>query len=116
MIHYHVWFDLKVGVTEPEGIGAVREFLAEVGGVNELRGFRMMRNRGGPRTKLAAYHALIEFEDDGQLARAMRQQEHRGIRTGRHGRVVGLVASFHVEIFEELTEARATEVAGACLI
>jgi hypothetical protein len=100
MLHYHVWFNLKAGVSEAEGLPILRRFLSELCSEREAVGFKLLRNQGGPpRSKLPRYHALVEFEDDVQLAAAMRQQAARGIHTGLHGEVVKVVTDFHVEIF-----------------
>ncbi len=100
MLHYHVWFNLKPGITEQSGLEVVSRFLAHLSEAGEARGFQLMKNVGSPpRSKLPAYHALIEFSDAEALDRAMQQQARRGIRVGGHGQVVNVVCDFHVEIF-----------------
>ena len=100
MLHYHVWFNLKPGVAEPEGLDVVRRFLAQLCEHEEAANFQLLRNSGGPpRSKLPRYHALIVFSDPEQLAAAMRKQVERGIHAGRHGEVIDVVTEFHVEIF-----------------
>ena len=105
MLHYHVWFNLKDGVEERVGLGVVREYLADLKGARETNGFLLLRNGGAaPRSKLPAYHALVEFSDAAALGAAMKNQTLRGIHTGGHGRVVDVVRDFHVEIFFTLDE------------
>lgn len=103
MIHYHVWFNLKPGVTEQGGLSIVAAFLTELSQAGESQGYQLLKNFGGPpRSKLPAYHALIEFADSDALRAAMKQQAQRGIFNGAHGRVVEAVCDFHVEIFESI--------------
>ncbi len=100
MLHYHVWFNLKPGIAEEAGLQVVRDYLTELSGAGDSSGFQLLRNFGRPpRSKLPAYHALVEFPDPKALDSAMTKQAQRGIHTGRHGRVVDTVCDFHVEIF-----------------
>lgn len=100
MLHYHVWFNLKPGVSEQEGLGAVAELLSLLSAAGEANRVQLLRNSGQPpKSKLAAYHALVEFTDQAAMDVAMAQQAKRGIHTGAHGRIVEAVCDFHVEIF-----------------
>ena len=119
MIHYHVWFDLRPDVAEAHGLAVVERFLQRLTAEAEAATFQLLRNKGGPpRSKLPRYHALIEFADDAQLSAAMRNQVTRGIHSGLHGDVVGVVANFHVEIFSALDGRPAVASSGlqACEI
>jgi hypothetical protein len=103
MIHYHVWFNLKPEVAEPAGLDVVAQFLTRLSAAGEATGFQLLRNLGRPpRSKLPAYHALVEFADAEALSAAMQQQAGRGIHSGPHGAVIDVVADFHVEIFTHL--------------
>ncbi|MFT3867090.1 MAG: hypothetical protein QM715_01205 [Nibricoccus sp.] len=100
MVHYHVWFNLKPEVPESEGLPTVARFLKRLCEIDEAATFQLLRNKGGsPRSKLARYHALVQFTDDIQLANAMKKQASRGIHAGLHGEVINVVTDFHVEIF-----------------
>lgn len=102
MIHYHVWFNLKPGVPEPSGLQIVSRFLSELAGTGEATSFQLLKNTGKPpKSKLAAYHALVEFADFAALGAAMKKQTERGIHSGSHGMMVEVVCDFHVEVFEE---------------
>ncbi len=117
MLHYHVWFNLKPGVTEQAGLAAVSDYLSQLGEAGEASGFQLLRNSGRPpRSKLPAYHALVEFADAGALDAAMKQQAQRGIHLGRHGRVVDAVCDFHVEIFTGIPTLQHADPLGACEI
>jgi hypothetical protein len=119
VLQYHVWFNLKPGVAESDGLEALSDFLDGVCASGESLGYRLLRNKGGPKTKLPTYHALIEFESDAQLSAAMRNQAARGIHAGPHGGVIDVVTDFHVEIFTSIplkaTQAEA-EWVGGCAI
>jgi len=109
MIHYHVWFNLKAGVSETDGLAALERFLTKLCATEEAATFQLLRNRGGPpRSKLPRYHALVQFTDDAQFARAMKNQAERGIHSGPHGDVIAAVSDFHVEVFS-LLEAQRSE-------
>lgn len=108
MIHYHVWFNLKPGVTEADGLAVVARFLRRLCGDAEAVTFQLLRNKGAaPRSWLPRYHALIGFRDDAQLGEAMKRQATRGIHAGLHGDIIEVVTDFHVEIFSLLEEAEA---------
>lgn len=100
MLHYHVWFNLKPGIPEAEGLQTIRTFLATLTTAGEASGFQLLRNQGSPpRSKLPHYHALVEFADQATFEAAMKAQAQRGIFQGPHGAVVDAVQDFHVEIF-----------------
>jgi hypothetical protein len=103
MIHYHVWFNLKSGVPEADGLAAVSEFLRQLCRAAEASTFQLLRNNGEPpKSRLPKYHALVEFIGSAQLSTAMRNQAARGIHEGAHGFVIDVVTDFHVEIFTRL--------------
>jgi len=106
MIHYSVWFNLRDGVTEAEGLGVIRTFLAELFGAGSIAGFRLLKNTGNPpKSRMLAFQALIEFRDGAQFGAAFSAQAARGIHTGLHGRVMSLVGEFSIEVFKEVCEA-----------
>jgi hypothetical protein len=105
MIHYHVWFNLKPGVRESDGLATLARFLKKLCATDEAATFQLLSNKGGPpRSKLPRYHALVQFIDEAQLADAMKQQASRGVHSGLHGDVVDVVTDFHVEIFSLLED------------
>jgi hypothetical protein len=117
MIHYHVWFNLKPGVSESSGLEVVSCYLSGLSGAAEAAGFQLLKNKGAaPRSKLPAYHALVEFADSAALGAAMKNQAGRGIHSGGHGRVVDVVCDFHVEIFEHVPVFQPTAGFQACEI
>lgn len=117
MLHYHVWFNLKPGIVEEVGIPVVRDYLAGLSGGGDSDGFHLLRNVGRPpRSKLPAYHALVEFADSDALDVAMKKQARIGIHTGSHGRVVDVVCDFHVEIFTSILADENSEAFQACEI
>lgn len=102
MVHYHVWFNLRSGVEESEGLRVVSLYLADLQARSEAVSFHLLRNRGSaPRSKLPRYHALVEFSDMAQLGLAMKHQSAAGVHHGNHGQMVDVVCDFHVEIFEQ---------------
>ena len=103
MVHYHVWFNLRPGVQESEGLATVARFLRMTCELDEATTFQLLRNKGAsPKSILPRYHALIQFADDAQLEVAMRNQAARGIHAGLHGDVVAIVTDFRVEVFSML--------------
>lgn len=103
MTHYNVWFSLKRGIPEHEGIEVVRGFLADISSAGDARSFLILKNTAdGARTKLPHYQAIVEFVDQAALASAMKNQAMRGIHSGAHGRVIAAVSEFHVEIFSRI--------------
>lgn len=115
MIHYHVWFNLKPGVPEASGLEVVSRYLSQLAGEKMTEGFQLLKNSGKPpRTKLPAYHALVEFPDAEALGSAMKAQAERGIRSGAHGHVVDVVCDFHVEIFEQWPLVQPEKALQAC--
>jgi len=104
MLHYHVWFNLKPGVSEELGIEVVSAYLSGLSAAGAASQVQLLRNMGRPpQSKLPAYHALVEFPDSEALDAAMKNQVQRGIHTGGHGRVIEVVCDFHVEIFTSIT-------------
>lgn len=113
MLHYHVWFNLKDGVEEEAALGWVRDYLNELAGFGESSRYRLLRNFGSAsRSKLPAFHALVEFADAAALDAAMKNQARRGIHAGGHGKVVEAVCDFHVEIFTTIDEAAEPSAGG----
>jgi hypothetical protein len=103
MIHYNVWFNLRSGVNETEGLAIVREFLCEFYDAGSIAGFRLLRNGGAEaKTKMPKFQALIEFHDDTQFQAAFRDQAARGIHAGMHGRMIPMVSDFRAELFEQI--------------
>jgi hypothetical protein len=103
MIQYHVWFSLKPGTNEKEGLSAVQTFLQDLLQSGAVGGFHLLKNSGKPpKTKLLPFHALIEFRDGAQFGAAFAAQAKRGIHNGAHGQVMAIVAEFQIEVFEEL--------------
>ena len=117
MIHYHVWFNLKPGISEEDGLEVVRRYLAQLSIEGESTAFQLLRNIGRPpRSKLLTYHALVEFSDSDALGAAMKKQTERGIHSGGHGQIVDAVCDFHVEIFAHITAFQEEETHYACEI
>ena len=117
MIHYNVWFALQEGVGEESGLGIVDGFLRELCAAGEVSAYRLLKNTSeGARTKLPRYHAVIEFDDDEALSKAMKDQAARGIHTGGHGQIIGVVSEFRVEIFRVLTPEPTGATKYACEI
>jgi hypothetical protein len=105
MIHYHVWFNLKETVSEASGLAMITRFLKKVCSEDDAASFQLLSNKGRPpRSKLARYHALIQFADDAHLGRAMKKQTELGLHSGGHGEVMDVVTDFHVEIFSLLND------------
>ncbi|HEY1661194.1 MAG TPA: DUF6614 family protein [Verrucomicrobiae bacterium] len=103
MIHYIVWFNLRNGVQEAEGLDIVCAFLGELCDADSIAGFRLLRNIGvAARTMMPKYQVLIEFHDDSQFQAAFRDQGARGIHAGMHGRMIAVVSDFRAELFEHV--------------
>jgi len=111
MIHYNVWFNLRDGVPETEGLDVVRSFLGELCDTGSIAGFRLLRNAGAvAKTKMPKYQALIEFRDDSQFQTAFRDQAARGIHAGMHGRMISVVSDFRAELFEQVAASAESTV------
>jgi len=96
MVFYNVRFTLKDTVDESRGVAIVQDFLSELCAHGEATSFRVEREAG--RAKPAGFLASIEFSDDASFARAMKNQEERGIHRGKHGEIVRVVSNFKVEV------------------
>ena len=46
MLHYHVWFNLKSGITESQGLNTVKRFLQTLCADGEALWFELLRNHG----------------------------------------------------------------------
>ncbi|HXF10243.1 MAG TPA: DUF6614 family protein [Desulfuromonadaceae bacterium] len=102
MIHYNLWFNLK-DAGDRGGLKTICSFLDGLYADGEIEAYRLLENRGsGGKTKLFRYHALIEFENDGQFSRAFSVQRERGIHNGLHGQVMALVSEFQIEVFHQI--------------
>jgi hypothetical protein len=96
MVTYNVRFALKEGVDERSGVAVVESFLLELCAHGEAVRYRIARESAD--ISVARFLASIKFSDDASLARAMKNQEERGIHRGKHGEVVRTVSDFKVEI------------------
>lgn len=104
MTLYHVWFSLKPGLSEQDGLAIVRHFLSALRTSGQAIDFELTKNTGQPpKSKLLPYHAVIRFADAAALGAAMKWQAQEGIHSGRHGHMLASVAEFHVEVFSTLT-------------
>jgi hypothetical protein len=105
MIHYNVWFSFRDGTSESDGLTRVRAFLDDLRQRSQVDGFRLLRSRAKPgQTRLAPFHAVIEFVDQEQFDAAFRDVETTGAHAGRHGLMIENVDIFIVETFEELAQ------------
>ena len=118
MLHYHVWFNLKPGISETRGLKIVSAYLDQLSVAAQAVGFRLLKNAGSPpRSKLPNYHALVEFFGPDELGAAMKKQAERGVHSGEHGQMVDVVCDFHVEIFTTVDlpgEVPALSTVGNC--
>jgi hypothetical protein len=96
MVLYNVRFTLKEAVDESRGVAIVDDFLSELCTNGEAISFRIERE--SVRAEAVRFLASIEFSDDASFARAMKNQEERGIHRGKHGEVVRVVSDFKVEV------------------
>ncbi len=113
MVLYNVRFSLKEGVAESSGVAVVESFLLELCAHGEAARFRIERE--GADARGVRFLASIEFPDDASLARAMKNQEERGIHRGTHGEVVRIVRDFKVE-FVRSPRVQAEVMQYACEI
>ena len=117
MLHYHVWFNLRPGVSESEGLAAASDFLDDLQSSGQACDAQLLVNTGkAPRSKLPRFHAFIEFVDAHALSEAMRRQAEKGIHLGLHGAVTKVVTDMHVEVFETAAGLQEAQCLGACEI
>jgi hypothetical protein len=103
MTLYHVWFSLKNGVPEQDGLASVAQLLSSLCTSGQAVDFQLSKNTGQPpRSKLLPYHAVIQFADPTALGAAMKWQTQAGIHSGLHGQMLTSIAEFHVEVFTTL--------------
>jgi hypothetical protein len=108
MVHYNIWFDLRDGADEADGLGIIETFLSELHDAGAIAGFQILKNSADAgKTKMLRYQALIEFRDDAQFSAAFSAQAARGIHTGLHGRVMALVSDFRIEVFRQIAASAA---------
>ena len=103
IIHYHVWFSLKPGVSEKEGLSFARSFIEELSAQRKLlRGTVLKNTSEPPKSQLLRYHALFEFSDDDQMTAAFAMKRKEGIHGGPHGKLMDSVSEFRIEVFREI--------------
>lgn len=103
MIHYHIWFSLKEGVSEEATLATTRAFIQELTTAGNLARGMVLKNTGeAPKSRLLRYHGLFEFNDDDQMNAAFDGKRREGIHAGPHGKLMEAVAEFRVEIFREV--------------
>lgn len=103
MIHYHVWFTLKPGIAETDGLAVARDFLNEINRSGAAARSLLLRNTGeAPKSRLPRYHALFEFADEPQMERAFAAKRAEGIHAGPHGRLIEAIDGMQVEVFREV--------------
>jgi hypothetical protein len=106
MIHYNVWFSFKAGTAEPEALSRVQQFLLDLKRRDQIRDFKLLRNRAeAGKTRLARFHALISFADQSQFGLPFQEVATIGVHAGKHGFMIENVDTFIVEVFEELSGA-----------
>ena len=103
MLHYHVWFDFKPQITERDGVSIINSFLTELLREAKIAGFRILKNAPAPpKTRLAAYDALIEFQTETQFAAAFDELQQIGIHTDPHGTIIRIVCNFSADVFKQV--------------
>ncbi len=79
MDHYHIWCDLKAGVSDTEFADNVRSYLEHLKAEGLIATWRLTRRKlglGDPR--LPEFHIVLETEDLAQLDRAFQHVATRG--------------------------------------
>ncbi|MDO9458516.1 MAG: hypothetical protein Q7N95_00125 [Alphaproteobacteria bacterium] len=77
---YHVWCDLKPGVSDTEFAANTSEFLGHLRAQGKIGGFRLTRRKLGlGPSDLGDFHIMIETEDLAQLDAAFK---HVATRSG----------------------------------
>jgi hypothetical protein len=103
MLHYQVWFNLKPGIAESDGISRIELFLRQLLAVGRISGFRLLKNASAPpKTVLAQYDALIEFSDEQQFAVIFEETRRIGIHTEPHGGIAKIVGHFSADVFKAI--------------
>ncbi len=68
---YHIWCDLKAGVSDTEFTQAANEYLSNLQSSNNLAGYRITRRKLGlGLPELGEFHIMLEFDNLAQLDRS----------------------------------------------
>lgn len=80
MDHYHIWCNLKPGVSDVEFADGVERYLGELRDAGRIEGFRLGRRKLGLGPgDLGEFHIVVEVRDLAQLDEAFR---HVSTRSG----------------------------------
>jgi len=103
MVHYKVFFTVRSGVEESRCLTVVGDFLQQLTGVGEVAAFRIFKDSSYMPGGRTGFQALVEFSSDAAFARAIKNQQERGIHQGAHGAVVAAVSDFRVEVVRDVS-------------
>ena len=89
MDHYHIWCNLKPGVSDVEFAASVDRYLGELQRAERIAGFRVARRKLGlGPAQLGEFHIAVEVRDLAQLDAAFREVSARaGAIEGLHAAV-----------------------------
>jgi hypothetical protein len=94
---YHIWCDLKPGVSDLEFCESVERYLGRLEERGEIEGFRITRRKLGLGFEgLREFHIMVEASDLAQLERAFQDVAARG----------GEVEGFHAAVNQSVTGLR----------
>ena len=75
---YHIWCDLKPGVSDLEFVESVGAYLGELAHAGRIASFRVSRRKLGlGPSQLGEFHVCIELRDLAQLDEAFREVSSR---------------------------------------
>lgn len=104
---YHIWCDLKSGVTDLEFVTAAQDYLSKLASEGQLEAFRITRRKLGlAPSDLGEFHLMLEFNDLGQLDAAFnRVAERREPVEGLHHAVNSLTTSLRFALYRDFPDS-----------
>lgn len=106
MDHYHIWCNLKPGVSDGEFAGRVHAYLGHLEDSGNIAGYRVTRRKLGlGPSHLPEFHIVLEVEDLAQLDRAFSQVASRADPVeGLHHAVNSLVTDTFFALYRDFPD------------
>jgi len=98
---YHIWCDLKPGVSDTAFVASAEAYLDQLKETGSLAGYRITRRKLGLGPKeLGEFHLLLEFDDLSQLdqaftAAATRSEPVESFHQAVNSKVTGLTFALY---------------------
>ena len=110
MDQYHVWCNLRPGISDVGFADAVQGYLGRLQADGFISGFRLSRRKlGFGPPQLGEFHLVVEVQDLAQLDTAFRTVSQRaGAIEGLHAAVNRSVCDFTAALYRDFPDAHRT--------